>query len=174
MEPPQFPAGPFAAQDSYDDRKRTEFIAQIEGAPALLRRTIAGLSTAQLDTRYKNWTVRQIVHHLPDSHVNAYVRFKLTLTEDVPTIRPYQEGRWAELADARAGDVGAPLAMLDGVHQSWVQLLRAMTAEQFARRYFHPESGQEVALATALASYVWHCKHHIGQIAWLCDTKGWK
>jgi hypothetical protein len=141
MEPPQYPAGPDVPDENPTPGRRAELIAEIERAPAGLRRAVAGLSDAQLDTRYKNWTVRQIVHHVADSHVNAYVRFKLALTEDAPTIKPYDEGRWVGLDDERQGDVAVPLALLDGLHASWVRLLRSMTDAQFARTYFHPEAG---------------------------------
>src|ERR1700681_2650788 len=107
MAAPQYPAGPFAAEDHYGRRQRGEVIAVLQAAPATLRRAVAGLSDGQLDTRYKNWTVRQIVHHLADSHVNSYVRFKWSLTEDLPTIKAYDEGRWAALEDARTGVVQA-------------------------------------------------------------------
>jgi uncharacterized damage-inducible protein DinB len=173
MEAPQYPAGPFAAEGSDNPQHRSALLAALEAAPAVLRQTVAGLSPGQLDTRYRNWTVRQIVHHIADSHVNSYVRFKWTLTEERPTIKAYDEGRWAALADARTGDVSAPLALLDGLHACWVQLLRTLTEEQFARSFIHPESGDVVNLSRALAHYVWHGRHHTAQIAWLRQTHGW-
>jgi len=171
MLPPQFPAGPFQPEEKYDERRRAELIAEIEAAPVRLRAAIAGLSHEQLDTPYKNWTIRQIVHHLADSHVHSYIRFKWALTEDVPTIKAYDEGRWAVLDDARQGDVDAPLALLEGLHRRWVQLLRSMTPEQFARCFFHPESKQHVTLWTALGSYAWHGRHHTVQIIWLRENR---
>src|SRR5215469_6229183 len=132
MTAPQYPAGPLEPEDEYGPRRRAELIAVLEGAPAALRRAVAGLSEGQLDTRYRNWTVRQIVHHLADSHVNSYVRFKWALTEERPTIKAYDEGRWAALEDSRTGDIRAPLALLEGLHRRWVQLLRSMTEQQFA------------------------------------------
>jgi hypothetical protein len=173
VEPPQYPAGPDAPEKDPTPQRRAEWIAQIEEAPARLRQAVAGLTPGQLDTRYKNWTVRQIVHHLTDSHVNAYVRFKLAVTEDRPTIKPYSEGHWVELDDEKRGDIAVPLAFLDGLHAAWVRMLRSMTDEQFARKYFHPESGQEVALSSALGSYAWHGRHHTGQILWLRQHRGW-
>jgi hypothetical protein len=173
MEPPQFPAGPDAPVENPTPQRRAELIAEIERAPALLRQAVAGLSDVQLDTRYKNWTVRQIVHHLADSHVNAYVRFKMALTEDVPTIKPYQDGLWVELDDERQGDVAVPLTLLDSLHVSWVRLLRSMTDGQFARTYFHPEAGSKVALSAALGSYAWHGRHHTAQVLWLRQSRGW-
>jgi hypothetical protein len=173
MDAPLNPAGAFEPEDRYGPARREEFIAVIAGAPAALHRAVAGLSEEQLDTHYKNWTIRQIVHHLADSHVNSYVRFKWTLTEELPTIKAYDEGRWAALEDARTGDVRAPLALLEGLHACWVQLLRSMTEEQFARSFIHPETGQTVPLSRALSYYAWHCRHHTAQIAWLREQHGW-
>src|SRR5438309_10227430 len=129
-DPPQFPAGPFNAGESPDTRRREAWIDEIQRAPARLREAVSGLTDEQLDTKYRNWTIRQIVHHVADSHLNSYIRFKLALTEERPTIKPYDEGRWAALPDARAGDVGPPLALLDAVHGRFVQLLRTMTDDQ--------------------------------------------
>lgn len=173
MEAPQYPAGPFVAEDNFDAHRREEFIGGIAQAPGLLRKAVAGLSEKHLDTLYKNWTIRQIVHHLADSHVNSYVRFKWTLTEETPTIKAYHEGLWAALPDSQQGDISAPLALIEGLHQRWVQLLKSMTPEQFSRSFLHPESGQLVSLGSALSYYAWHCKHHTGQIAWLRQNKGW-
>jgi uncharacterized damage-inducible protein DinB len=173
MEAPQNPAGVFAAEDDYGSGRRGEFIAVIETAPSTLRNAVAGLSEDQLDTRYRNWTIRQIVHHVADSHVNSYVRFKWALTEELPTIKPYDDGRWAALEDSRTGDIQAPLALLDGLHVRWVQLLRSMTDGQFARSFFHPETGQTVSLSAALSYYAWHCRHHTAQITWLRGQRGW-
>jgi uncharacterized damage-inducible protein DinB len=131
------------------------------------------LSDERLDTKYRNWTIRQIVHHIADSHVNSYIRFKWTLTEDTPTIKPYDEGRWALLADARTGEIGAPLALLDGLHASWVQLMRGMTDGDYARAFHHPETGKTNRLGAMLPYYAWHGRHHTAQIDWLRDRHGW-
>jgi uncharacterized damage-inducible protein DinB len=173
MQPPQYPAGPFEKEGPLSAQRREELIAVLESAPAALQKAVAGLSEGQLDTKYKNWTIRQIVHHLPDSHVNAYIRFKCALTEDVPMIKPYDEGRWAALSDSRSGDVRAPLALMAGLHACWIQLLRSMSEEQFTRAFFHPEFNETVSLDAALASYAWHCRHHTGQILWLRKQNGW-
>jgi uncharacterized damage-inducible protein DinB len=173
MDAPQNPAGPFTPEEDYPPQRRGEFIAVIESAPAALRRAVDGLSDAQLETRYRNWTVRQIVHHIADSHVNSYIRFKWALTEDRPTIKAYYEDRWVALADSRAGDIRAPLALLEGLHACWVQLLRAMSDEQFARSFIHPETGATVSLRAALCYYAWHCRHHTGQITWLREQNSW-
>ena len=173
MEPPQFPAGPFTPEVGLDDQRRDHLIAQIEAAPRLLRQAVAGLTPSQLDTKYKNWTIRQIVHHLPDSHVNSYIRFKWALTEETPTIKAYHEGLWADLSDARTGDIGPALALMEGLHQRWVQLLRSLRAEQFSRSFLHAETGKLVSLSSALASYAWHGKHHTAQISWLRKQHDW-
>lgn len=173
MEPPQNPAGAFVPEEGYGPERRAEFIAILADAPAALRKLVDGLSNKQLDARYRNWTIRQIVHHLVDSHVNSYIRFKWALTEDEPTIKAYDENLWAALPDARMGDIRAPLALMEGLHAQWVQLLRLMTEQQFARAFLHPETGKTVSLNAALCYYAWHCKHHTAQIAWVCQRQGW-
>jgi uncharacterized damage-inducible protein DinB len=173
MDAPQNPAGAFVSEEGYGPERRQEFIADIEQAPAALARAVAGLTDGQLDTRYRNWTLRQIVHHIADSHVNSYVRFKWTLTEERPTIKAYDDGRWAALEDARTGDVRAPLALLEGLHARWLQLLRALTPEQFDRSFVHPETGKTVSLGAALCYYAWHGKHHTAQIVWRRAQQGW-
>ena len=170
---PQHPAGPFVAEPSRSSQRRAELIAEIEAAPVALRQTVVGLSEAQLDTRYRNWTVRQIVHHLADSHVNSYVRFKWALTEERPTIKAYDEGRWAALDDSRSGPVDAPLALLDALHARWALLLRSLSEAQFARSFVHPDTGRDTRLDAALAYYAWHGRHHTGQILWLREQNGW-
>jgi uncharacterized damage-inducible protein DinB len=173
MEAPQNPAGSFAPEENYGPQRRDELIEVIATTPTALRSAVAGLSEDQLDTRYRNWTIRQIVHHLADSHVHSYIRFKWALTEELPTIKAYDEGHWAALEDSRTGDVQAPLALLEGLHARWVQLLRSLTEEQYARSFLHPESGQTVSLSAALCYYAWHCRHHTAQIRWLREQRGW-
>jgi uncharacterized damage-inducible protein DinB len=173
MEAPQNPAGSFVPETAYGPQRRAELIAAVEQAPAALRRAVAGLSADQLDVRYRNWTLRQIVHHLADSHVNSYIRFKWALTEEHPTIKAYDEGRWAALEDSRAGDIQAPLALLEALHVRWVQLLRTMTEQQFARSFFHPETHESVSLDAALCYYAWHGKHHTAQVTWVREQRGW-
>lgn len=173
MDAPQNPAGPYEPESSLTDRRRDELIAVIEQAPRRLREALAGLSPEQLDTKYRNWTVRQIANHLADSHLNAYTRVKLALTEDHPTIKPYDEGAWSELADARAGDLDPTLALLEGLHARWVRLLRSLTPAQWERTFYHPEMGKTARLAETLGSYAWHCRHHTGQILWLRQQHGW-
>ncbi len=133
-----------------------------------------GLSAAQIDTpsRPEGWTVRQVVHHLPDSHMNSYVRFKLALTEDEPTIKPYAEDRWAELADTRFTPIETSLTLLESLHERWVALLRSLTPEQWKRNFRHPELGL-MSLEKTLALYAWHGQHHVTQITSLRERNGW-
>ncbi len=170
----RFPVGNFAPPATYTPALRASFVADIATAPAELRAAVAGLNDQQLDTAYRpdGWTVRQVVHHVADSHLNAFVRFKLGLTEHEPTIKPYAEDRWAELADGRAGTVETSLTLLEALHARWTLLLRAMTPEDFARAINHPESGA-APLDRFLALYAWHGKHHIAHITSLRERQGW-
>lgn len=168
--PPVFPIGPEPVSPATDEAARFAAIGVLERAPAALRVAVEGLGAAGLDTVYKNWTARQIVHHVADSHVNAYVRFKLALTEESPVIKPYAEGAWAGRVECCHGDVELPLRLLEGLHGVWVGALRGMSEAEFGRAFFHPEAGvggAEVTLGAALASYAWHCGHHAGQIEWM-------
>jgi hypothetical protein len=167
MNAPEFPAGPYEAEPHLTGERRGELIDEIGRLPGRVRELVAGLGTAHLDTKYKNWTIRQIVHHLADSHMNALVRFRLALTEDRPTIKPYDETRWAELSDAKSGDVRLSIELLEALHARWVALLRAMSEADFERTYFHPEHQKEFRLMEVLGVYAHHCRHHLGQIAWL-------
>lgn len=173
MEAPKYPVGPAEAEETMDAARRAELISQIEQAPVFLLQALAGLNEEQLNTVYKNWTIRQIANHLADSHVNSYIRFRWTLTEDKPTIKAYNETLWSELPDAKAGGMEPTLLLLAGIHQRWVRLLRAMTEEQFARAFVHPD-GRTITLTRALGIYAWHGRHHVGQILWLREQKGWK
>lgn len=166
QDAPAFPADPYAPRALLDPAERAAAIDEIDALPARLRAVVAPLDDAALDVPYRNWTLRQIVHHLADGQVNGYARFKWALTEARPTIKPYDEGCWAELVDARTLPVAPSLALLEGVHARWAVLLRAMSAADFGRAFHHPESGEDVMLATALDIYAWHGRHHLAQIAW--------
>lgn len=171
--PPQNPAGEFTPLESYDERVRADSIQTIREAAARLRDAVAGLTDAQLDTKYRNWTIRQITHHIGDSHLHSIIRFKWTLSEEHPTIKAYEEGDWVELADSREGPVAPALALLDGLHQKWCQVLESMTPEQYERQFRHPQSQEDVSLWTALQNYAWHSKHHTAQILWVRNQNGW-
>jgi len=148
-------------------------IDSIAEVPNALREAVRGLTEAQLDTPYRagGWTLRQVAHHVPDSHLNAYVRFKLALTEDAPVIKPYDEARWAALPDAR-DEIEPSLRLLDALHERWVAVLRAMSTSDFERTYMHPENG-ETTLSTALGIYAWHGRHHVAHVTRLRQREGW-
>jgi hypothetical protein len=170
----RYPVGKFQPLEGITETKRQALIDGIEQAPAKLSAAIQGLTAEQLDTPYRpdGWTVRQVVHHVPDSHLNAYVRFKLALTEEAPTIRPYEQQLWAELADARVGPVEISLALLQALHRRWVLLLRALQKKDFARTFRHPELGV-MTLDQQLQLYEWHGRHHVAHITSLRERKGW-
>jgi len=170
----QYPIGRFewAGERSPDDRRK--FIDEIEQAPANLRAAVAGLSEKQLDTPYRpgGWTVRQVAHHIPDSHLNSYIRFRLALTENEPTIKPYDQTRWAELKDSTSAPVELSLALLESLHRRWALMLRTLSAADFARTFRHPELGV-VSLDQNLALYAWHGRHHIAHVTSLRNRMGW-
>lgn len=170
---PRYPIGPLSLPESLDSSERAAAISAVEGAPGHIRAAVAGMSDAQLDTPYREggWTVRQLVHHVADSHLNAYCRLKLTLTEDVPRIRTYDQARWAELADVEL-PVSVSLDLLDAVHRRWLVLWRAMTDPQWSRRLDHPEIG-EMGVDQLLALYAWHGRHHAAHITELTKRQGW-
>lgn len=170
----RFPVGKFETPPlPLTPAQRTAMIAEIASAPARFRAAVAGLTDAQLDTPYRDggWTVRQVAHHIPDSHSNAVTRFKLGLTEETPTIKPYMEDRWAMLADSD-GPIEPSLQMLDGLHARWVLLLEAMTPGDFARTINHPASGT-APLDRFLALYAWHGRHHTTHVTSLRARMGW-
>jgi uncharacterized damage-inducible protein DinB len=174
MSDPRYPVGKFELKPSITRADRNALIDDVAAAPARLRDAVAGLSAAQLDTAYRfgGWTVRQVVHHVPDSHVNAYTRLKLALTEESPTIKPYDEAAWAMLPDARETPIEVSLSLLDAVHHRFVLLWRAMRDEDFARTLVHPEHGK-MNLDWLLQMYAWHGKHHVGHITSLRERSGW-
>ncbi len=155
--------------------RRRAWIDDIVRGPDALRAAVAGLSPGQLDTPYRpgGWTVRQVVHHVPDSHANAYIRFKQALTQEMPTIMAYDEAKWAELADSQTVPIDVSLAMLDSLTQRWVALLRSMQPQEFARGYEHPEHHRRFTLDEALNIYSWHSRHHVAHITALRAREGW-
>lgn len=173
MQPPDNPAGSFAPEADFSEVVQKQLINTIRHAPGRLRGAVTGLTDEQLDTKYKNWTIRQITHHIADSHLHSIIRFKWALTEDTPLIKAYEEGDWVQLADSTSGDVEPSLALLEGLHKKWVQLLEAMTPEQYARSFKHPQSGETVSLWLAINNYAWHGRHHTAQILWLREVNGW-
>ncbi len=174
MNDPRYPVGKFQKLPSISDEQRKEYIRQIAEAPGKLRVAVAKLSEQQLDTPYREggWTVRQVVHHLSDSHMNSYVRFKLAMTEQEPTIKPYNEKLWAELTDARTLPVEFSLTLLESLHERWVLFLLSMTSLDFAKTLRHPESGIQ-KLDDIVQLYAWHGRHHVAQITSLRERMGW-
>jgi hypothetical protein len=170
----RYPIGPFRFDGETSADRRRQWLGEIAAAPALLRAAVTGLTSDQLDTPYreKGWTVRQVVHHLPDSHLNAYTRIKLALTEDQPTIKPYEEARWAELPDSR-GDIEPSLILLESLHQRWLMLLRHLSADDFDRGFRHPQHGRIMSLNEVLAMYAWHGRHHVAHITSLRQRMVW-
>src|SRR3954452_17739932 len=173
---PRYPIGKSnrpAAALTADERR--ELVDQIAATPARMREAVAGLSESQLETPYRDqgWTVRQVVHHVPDSHLNAYTRTKLALTEDEPVIKTYDEARWGELPDVLATPVETSLTLLESLHRRWVLLLRSLGPADLGRRFHHPEHGRSMGLDELLALYAWHGRHHVAHITSLRSRMGW-
>jgi hypothetical protein len=170
----RYPIGKFTYDGSLSEDQKLKFLTDIAHAPANLRMAVKGLSDQQLDTPYRpdGWTVRQVAHHVPDSHLNAYVRTKLALTEDEPAIKAYAEDRWARLADTQDTPVEVSLALLDSLHDRWVRLLRSLQPEQWKRTFLHPKLGP-MSLEKNLGLYAWHGRHHVAHITSLRERNGW-
>jgi uncharacterized damage-inducible protein DinB len=171
----RYPVGKFQPEPELNDVSRQNLIRQITEAPAKLREAVKGLTEEQLDTPYRpgGWTVRQVVHHIPDSHMNAYIRFKLGMTEQQPPVKPYKEGLWAELVDAKSSPIEPSLTLLESLHQRWTVFLRSMATADFARTVNHPENGM-MTLDRVLQLYAWHGRHHVAHITSLRDRMNWK
>lgn len=174
MEDLRFPIGRFQRPESLSPEQRRQAIDSIAATPARLRAAVSGLDDVQLDTSYRpdGWTVRQVVHHVPDSHANAFIRFKLALTEDEPTIKPYNEAAWAKLEDSRSTPIDTSLQFVDALHDRWVRVLNAMSPADFSRGLRHPENGP-MTLEQMLALYEWHGRHHVSHITSLRARNGW-
>ena len=170
----QYPTGKFSFKDDMTQEKRNNCILDIESAPAKLRQAVNGLTDKQLDTPYRpgGWTVRQVVHHLPDSHTNAYIRMKLALTQEVPTICAYDEKEWAKLHDVFQTPAEVSLSLLDSLHKRWTVLLKSLTEADCKRKLIHPESGLKT-VDWLIALYAWHGKHHTAHITSLRERMGW-
>jgi hypothetical protein len=170
----RYPIGKFKFEGPLTDTQKAQFLDEIEQAPANLRAAVQGLSAQQLDTPYREggWTVRQVIHHVPDSHLNSYIRFKLALTEDDPTIKPYMEDRWAQLEEARTAPIDFSLNLLDTLHRRWMLMLRSLRPEDWRKSFRHPDLGL-VPLEKNLALYAWHGRHHAAHITSLRERMGW-
>jgi hypothetical protein len=172
----KYPIGKFSAPKEFSKGLYAQWIETIAGLPGKLKSGVNALNDAQLDTPYREggWTVRQVVHHLADSHMNSYIRFKLAMTEDLPTIKPYFEERWAELDEAKNAPVELSLSLLEALHARWVVFLRTLSEDDLKRKFHHPESKKDFELRSILALYAWHCNHHLAHITSLKERKGWK
>lgn len=174
MSDPRYPVGKFSPDDNPTPESRARHIEQLVSLPSQMRQAVTGLTPEQLDTPYREggWTVRQVVHHVPDSHLNAYVRFKLALTENIPTIKPYDEAAWAKLKDSELTPIEVSLSLLDAIHTRWVTLLRTLKSDDFAKKFNHPELGVQT-LDRTLAMYGWHSRHHLAHITSLKERMKW-
>ena len=174
MDGLRYPVGRFAVDSEPTPDKRRRWIAQIAEAPALLRSAVAGLTEAQFDAPYRpgGWTVRQVLHHVPDSHMNAYCRYKFALTENNPTIKPYDEAAWANVADTARTPPDVSLTLLDALHKRWVILLESMAPADFERPLQHPEHGM-ITLDWMLQLYAWHGRHHTAHVTELRKRENW-
>jgi len=170
----RYPIGRFEGVTPTTSELRGAALDAIAGLPARMRATVMDLTERQLDTAYRpgGWTVRQVVHHVADSHMNALIRAKLALTERDPVIKPYDENAWATLPDMRL-PVSVSLGLLDGIHARWAALYVAMTADQFNRSFVHPELGERMTLDWHLQLYAWHSRHHVAHITQLRRCEGW-
>ena len=171
---PRYPIGKFTWSGSSTAEERSRFIEDIAATPQRMQNAVAGLNSTQLDTPYRDggWTIRQVVHHMPDSHMNSYIRFKFALTEHEPTIKPYDEAVWAELVDARTAPIEPSLNLLEGLHHRWTLLLRSLSGQDVKRKFYHPELGV-VTIEQYIALYAWHGKHHVAHITSLREREGW-
>jgi uncharacterized damage-inducible protein DinB len=171
----RYPIGKFHRPGALTDAQRAEYIVMIEETPAKVRAAVKGLNEEQLNEPYRpgGWTVRQVAHHVPDSHMNAYVRFRLALTEDEPMIKTYAEAKWAELADAKSSAVEPSLELLENLHKRWVLLLRSLGPAEWARKFRHPEWETPMSLDELLALYAWHGRHHVAHITALREREHW-
>ena len=172
----RFPIGKFIKPKVISKELIQQWIEAIESFPSKLKKEVFDLNNEQLDTVYREngWTIRQVVHHCADSHMNSLTRFKLTLTEEKPTIKPYWEDRWAELADSKTLPIQPSLQMLEGIHARWTVLLKSLSVQDFSKTFIHPEHGKEFRVDENIGIYAWHCNHHLAHITTLKNRKHWK
>ena len=176
LEKLKYPIGKFIIPTEINSVLKNKWISEIEILPSKLKSETISLNENQLERPYREggWTVRQVVHHLADSHSNALIRIKFALTEDVPTIKPYPEHLWAELADSKTLDIKSSLQLIEALHHRWIVLLNSLSDTQFARTYFHPENKIHYSIEAATALYAWHSNHHLSHITSLKKRMNWK
>lgn len=174
IEQLKFPIGKFSKPEIISEEHILHWISEIETFPNRIRQLTNELSVAQLNWIYRpeGWTIKQVVHHCADSHINSFVRFKLALTEEIPTIKPYEEAKWAELRDGLDDDISASLQIIEGVHYRWVLLLKSLDAAQLHRQFSHPETKKIYCLDEIIGLYAWHCNHHLAHIEQAIMQKG--
>lgn len=171
----RYPIGKFDVNGEITGEQRARWMEDIEALPHHLQEAVSGLTEDQLNTPYRDggWTVRQVVHHYADSHMNSFMRFKLALTEENPAIKPYAEADWAELADSRQAPIEWSLSLVKALHARWMILLRSLSSDDFQKTFYHPESKKVYSLDLTLGIYAWHSKHHVAQIKALRERMGW-
>lgn len=171
----QYPIGKFTNYPKIDDAAMDEYILILKDFPKKLKNLVQDWDDHQLDTPYreKGWTIRQLINHLADSHMNSYIRCKMALTEENPVVKPYNESAWAELQDSFSIDIKPSLQILSGLHKRWVHELRSLTNNEFESTFHHPEEHRTFTLRESIAYYAWHCEHHLSQIENLKNEKGW-
>lgn len=175
LEHKKYPIGKFKKPENISDQDLDLYIKTIKDFPGKLKNLIENWTDEQLDTQYREggWKVRQLINHLSDSHMNSFIRFKLALTEDNPTIKPYDEAKWAELQDSFSMEIKPALQILKGLHKRWVYELKSLTNREFESTFFHPENNETITLKENVAFYSWHCEHHLAHIKNLKTEKGW-
>jgi hypothetical protein len=166
IDPLRYPIGPLELPEAISAEHRLQLIQDLDELPRALRHAMQDLAPGELSNSYRadGWTIRQLIQHLADSHINGYVRFKLALTEATPTVKPYDEAAWADLPDSMNAPVELSLALLDAVHQRWVALLHDLPEDRFARAYHHPQMGRSLTLDLGLVNYAWHGRHHLAHL----------
>lgn len=176
LETLKYPIGKYVPPKKFTPAYKNECIARIEGLPKKLKRAVKGLNSNQLRTKYRpgGWTVRELINHIPDSHMNAYVRFKWALTEKSPVIKAYNEKMWVKTPEVKSFDISTTMALLDAHHRRWVELLRSMPMKDYNKKFKHPATGKAAALSTWVGVYAWHGEHHLAHITELKKRKGWK
>ncbi|WP_430408523.1 YfiT family bacillithiol transferase [Kordia sp.] len=176
LEKLKYPIGKTQIPKHITTEHISEWIAVLENFPEKLKTLVVHLSSTQLDTRYRpeGWTIRQVIHHLSDSHHNSYTRFKWTLTEDKPVIKAYYENRWAELFDSKNAPIQLSLDTLTALHAKWVYFLKGLNDDDLNQIFIHPDGNEEVSLKENIGIYAWHCNHHYAHIEQLMIRKGWK
>jgi hypothetical protein len=175
IEKLKYPIGKYKAPEVISENQISDWIAQINDLPSKLRAAVSGLTDVQLNTPYRKegWTLRQVVHHIPDSHMNGYIRFKVAITEENPVIRPYYENRWAECDEAKNADVNISIDLLESLHRRWVLFLRSLKYKDFEHSYIHPENKSTYILKEATGLYAWHGEHHLHHILSTRERNNW-